>query len=78
MLSDKNAFYLNLSVGTRTRDTGNALLNCPFCGSDWIEIVKILNKTKKNKFYVRCMNCGARTRNQNEIDDAVKLWNRRA
>lgn len=89
MLSGKNAFYLNkveeilaldknLSVGTRTQDTGNSLSSCPFCGSDWIEIVKVLNKSNKNKFYVRCINCGARTRNQNEIDDAVKLWNRRA
>ena len=24
------------------------------------------------------MNCGARTRNQSTITDAVKLWNRRA
>lgn len=68
----------NLSVGVRTQNTDNSLLNCPFCGSDWIEIVKILNKSNKNKFYVRCMNCGARTRSQNTIKDAVKLWNRRA
>lgn len=72
------ALEKNLSVGTSARDMNNSLLNCPFCDSDWIEIVKILNKSKKNKFYVRCMNCGARTRNQNEIVDAVKLWNRRA
>lgn len=71
------ALEKNLSVGTRTRDMNNSLLNCPFCGSDWIEIVKILNKSKKNKFYIRCMNCGARTRNQTAIKDAVKLWNRR-
>lgn len=58
-------------------NTDNSLLNCPFCGSDWIEAVKVLNKSKKNKFYVRCMNCGCRTRNQNTIKDAVKLWNRR-
>lgn len=56
----------------------NSLLNCPFCGSNWIEFVKVLNKSNKNKFYVRCMNCGARTRNQSVIADAVKLWNRRA
>lgn len=56
----------------------NSLLNCPFCGSDWIEIVKTLNKLNKNKFYIHCMNCGARTRSQNTITDAVKLWNRRA
>lgn len=55
----------------------NSLLNCPFCGSDWIEIVKILNKSNKNKFYIRCMNCGARTRSQNTIKDATTLWNRR-
>lgn len=89
MPSNEKTFYLdkaeeilalekNLSVRTRTRDTDNSMLNCPFCGSDWIEIVKTLNKNKKNKFYIRCMNCGARTRNQNTIADAVKLWNRRA
>ena len=88
MLSDENPIFLdkaeeilalekNLSVGTQTQNTGNSLLNCPFCGSEWIEIVKILNKSNKNKFYVRCMNCGARTRNQNTIKDAVFLWNRR-
>ena len=32
----------------------------------------------KNKFYIRCMNCGVRTRNQNTIKDAIALWNRRA
>ena len=58
-------------------DTDNFLLNCPFCGSGWIEPVKVLNKLNKNKFYIRCMNCGARTRNQNTIKDAVYLWNRR-
>lgn len=58
-------------------DTDNFLLNCPFCGSGWIEPVKVLNKLNKNKFYIRCMNCGARTRNQNTIKDAVSLWNRR-
>lgn len=89
MLSTENPIFLdkaeeilalekNLSVGTQTQNTGNSLLNCPFCGSEWIEIVKILNKSNKNKFYIRCMNCGARTRNQNTIKDAVKLWNRRA
>lgn len=89
MLSNENPIFFdkaeeilalekNLSVGTRTQNTGNSLLNCPFCGSDWIEIVKILNKSNKNKFYIRCMNCGARTRNQNTIKDAVALWNRRA
>lgn len=57
--------------------TDNFLLNCPFCGSEWIEPVKVLNKLNKNKFYIRCMNCGARTRNQNTIKDAVSLWNRR-
>lgn len=67
----------NLSIGSRTQDMDSILLNCPFCNSDWIEIVKILNKSKKNKFYIRCMNCGARTRNQNTIKDAVALWNRR-
>lgn len=88
MLSNENPIFLdkaeeilalekNLSVGTQTQNTGNHLLNCPFCGSGWIEIVKILNKSNKNKFYVRCMNCGARTRNQNTIKDAVTLWNRR-
>lgn len=56
----------------------NFLLNCPFCGSGWIESVKVLNKSNKDKFYIRCMNCGARTRNQSAIIDAVKLWNRRA
>lgn len=56
----------------------NFLLNCPFCGSEWIEPVKVLNKSNKNKFYIRCINCGARTRNQSMITDAVKLWNRRA
>lgn len=71
------ALEKNLSVGTGTQSTDNSLLNCPFCGSDWIEIVKILNKSNKNKFYVRCMNCGAKTRNQNTIKDAVSLWNRR-
>lgn len=55
----------------------NSLLNCPFCGSDWIEAVKVLNKSNKNKFYVRCMNCGCRTRSQNAIKDAIALWNRR-
>lgn len=55
----------------------NFLLDCPFCGSGWIEPVKVLNKSNKNKFYIRCMNCGARTRNQNTIKDAVSLWNRR-
>ena len=58
--------------------TDNFLLNCPFCGSEWIEPVKVLNKSNKNKFYIRCINCGARTRNQSTITDAVKLWNRRA
>ena len=57
--------------------TDNFLLNCPFCGSEWIEPVKVLNKSNNNKFYIRCMNCGARTRNQNTIKDAVSLWNRR-
>ena len=55
----------------------NSLLNCPFCGYDWIEPVKVLNKSGKNKFYIRCLNCGARTRNQNTEQNAVKLWNRR-
>ena len=55
----------------------NFLLNCPFCGCDWIEPVKVLNKSNKSKFYVRCLNCGARTRNQNVEQDAIKLWNRR-
>lgn len=88
MLSNENPIFFdkaeeilalekNLSIGTRTQNTGNSLLNCPFCGSDWIEIVKILNKSNKNKFYIRCMNCGARTRNQNTIKDAISLWNRR-
>lgn len=58
-------------------DTDNFLLNCPFCGSGWIEPVKALNKSNKNKFYIRCMNCGARTRNQSVITDAIALWNRR-
>lgn len=58
-------------------DTDSFLLNCPFCGSGWIEPVKVLNKSNKNKFYIRCMNCGARIRNQNTIKDAVSLWNRR-
>ena len=57
--------------------TDNFLLNCPFCGSEWIEPVKVLNKLNKNKFYIRCMNCGARTRNQSTIADAIALWNRR-
>ena len=35
------------------------------------------NKSNKNKFYIRCMNCGARTRNQSVITDAIALWNRR-
>lgn len=88
MLSNENPIFLdkaeeilalerNLSVGTEIQNTGNSLLNCPFCGSEWIEIVKILNKSNKNKFYVRCLQCGARTRNQNTIKDAVSLWNRR-
>ena len=58
-------------------NTDNFLLNCPFCGSEWIEPVKVLNKSNKNKFYIRCMNCGARTRNQSAITDAIALWNRR-
>jgi len=58
--------------------TDNFLLNCPFCGSEWIEPVKVLNNSNKNKFYIRCMNCGVRTRNQNTIKDAIALWNRRA
>lgn len=57
--------------------TDNFLLNCPFCGSEWIEPVKVLNKSNKNKFYIRCVNCGARTRNQSGITDAIALWNRR-
>ena len=57
--------------------TDNFLLSCPFCGSDWIEPVKVLNKSNKNKFYIRCINCGARTRNQSMITDAIALWNRR-
>lgn len=57
--------------------TDNLLLNCPFCGSGWIELVKVLNKSNKNKFYIRCMNCDARTRNQSVIIDAIALWNRR-
>lgn len=57
--------------------TDNFLLNCPFCGSGWIEPVKVLNKSNKNKFYIRCMNCGVRTRNQSMIIDAIALWNRR-
>ena len=57
--------------------TDNFLLNCPFCGSGWIESVKILNKSNKNKFYIRCMNCGVRTRNQSTITDAIALWNGR-
>ena len=71
------ALNKNLSVGARTQNTGNSLLNCPFCGSDWIEIVKILNKSNKNKFYIRCMNCGCRTRNRNTIKDVAALWNKR-
>ena len=58
-------------------DTDNFLLNCPFCGSGWIEPVKVLNKSNNNKFYIRCINCGARTRSQSEIADAIALWNRR-
>lgn len=57
--------------------TDNFLLNCPFCGSGWIEPVKVLNKSNKNKFYIRCINCGARTRNQSVITDAIALWNKR-
>ena len=57
--------------------TDSFLLDCPFCGSGWIESVKVLNKSNKNKFYIRCMNCGARTRTQSTIADAIALWNRR-
>ena len=35
--------------------TDNFLLNCPFCGSGWIEPVKVLNKSNNNKFYIRCI-----------------------
>lgn len=58
--------------------TDNSLLNCPFCGSDWVEPVKVLSKSNKNKFYIRCLQCGCRTRSQGLIEDAIKLWNRRA
>lgn len=71
------ALERNLSVGTEMQGTDGSLFNCPFCGSKWIEIVKILNKSNKNKFYIRCMNCGCRTRNQNTIKNATALWNRR-
>ncbi len=88
MLNNERPFFLdkaeeilslekNLSVGTKMQDIDSSLLNCPFCGSDWIEIVKVLNKSNKNKFYVRCMNCGCRTRNRNTIKDAAALWNKR-
>lgn len=72
------ALEKNLSVGIKTQDTDNSLLNCPFCGSDWIEVVKVLNTKNKNKFYIRCLNCGARTRSKNLEQDAINLWNRRS
>lgn len=50
---------------------------CPFCGS-----VAFLQKRKKYKSFpyrVKCanINCGNKTGNWNNVDGAVKAWNRR-
>ena len=47
---------------------------CPFCGEGAIT----KNIMSRSRWYVVCENCGARTDQKLERNDAIRLWNRRA
>ena len=45
---------------------------CPFCGSKFIQTIKIIG------YSVKCFDCGAITGPYNKRENAVKAWNTRA
>ena len=47
---------------------------CPFCGEDGIT-KKIMSR---ERWRVVCENCGGRTDDYLDRNDAIKAWNRRA
>ena len=57
------------------------LKQCPFCGAKYSaekftkNTVQLMNGTKC--FWVICLNCGVRTGEYCEPDDAVAVWNKR-
>jgi len=55
------------------RKTG--LKPCPFCGSNRVCRHYMMGQ---NRFAVRCLECGITTRSFLDVNDAVKIWNRRA
>ena len=54
------------------RKTG--LKPCPFCGSDRVCRHYMMGR---NRFTVRCLECGITTPSFLDVNDAVKIWNRR-
>lgn len=48
---------------------------CPFCGSNRVCRHYIMGQ---NRFIVRCFECGITTQSFLDVNDAVKIWNRRA
>ena len=54
------------------RKTG--LKPCPFCGSNRVCRHYMMGQ---NRFTVRCLECGITTPSFLDVNDAVKIWNKR-
>ena len=47
---------------------------CPFCGCYPVEVV---GRYVGSRYYVRCPECGSRTRYTCDRNEAIRLWNGR-
>ena len=55
------------------------LKQCPFCGSDKVNVIKHEYNNLSDSFGVRCFNC--KTQSYQSFDsekEAIEAWNRRA
>lgn len=48
------------------------LKNCPFCGGSKVDLWRC-----GNDFYIQCDDCGVKTKEVDNENAAVELWNRR-
>lgn len=58
----------------------NGLKKCPFCGSEQAKVVDKLDILGgvSTKYYVRCSDCGAQTKEVASRYEAIEIWNKRA
>ena len=62
---------------TPIEPTEPELKPCPFCGESGYPAVMIVENLNNHKFYCRCMNCWAATREYGTRAVALASWNQR-